>query len=85
MNTAEMWIKAQNDGKIYECIDGYIAYSKDKGLIDKYDFTPWKLGAWDWEEQNGLDSLMNCKWEEMNNVMTIEEAEERFGIVIIRD
>lgn len=86
MNTAEMWIKAQNDGKIYENIDGDIAYSKDRGLVDKYDLnTPWVLSAWDWEGKNALDSLMNCKWEEINNVMTIEEAEERFGIVIIRD
>ena len=85
MNTAEMWIKAQNDGNIYECIDGDIAYSKDKGLIDKYDFTPWVLSAWDWEGKKALDSLMNCKWEEMENVMTIEEAEERFGIKIIVD
>ena len=83
MNTAEMWVKAQNDGKIYECIDGDVAYSKDKGLIDKYYFTPWKLGAWDCEESCGFDDLMNCKWEEMNNVMTIEEAEERFGIKIV--
>jgi hypothetical protein len=85
MNTAEMWIKAQIDGKIYENIDGEIAYSKDRGLIDKYDFTTWKLGAWDWEEKNALDSLMNCRWRVMDNVMTIEEAEERFGIKIIAD
>lgn len=84
MNTAEMWMKAQNDGKIYECIDGDIAYSKDRGLIDKYDFTTWKLGSWDYEGQNALDKLMDCKWEEMECVMTIEEAEEKFGIKIIR-
>lgn len=83
MNTAEMWLKAQNDGKIYECINGNMAYSKDMGLINKDDFDdPWSLGAWDWEEQRGLDSLMNCKWAEMN-VMTIEEAELKFGIKII--
>ena len=83
MNTAEMWVKAQNDGKIYECIDGDIAYSKNVGLVDKYDFSPWKLEAWDYKKKNALDSLMNCKWEEMDNIMTIEEAEERFGIRII--
>jgi hypothetical protein len=83
MNTAEMWIKAQHDGKTYECIDGDIAYSKDSGLIDKYYFTPWKLGSWDLKGQNGLDGLMNCQWEEMKNVMTIEEAEKRFGVKII--
>ena len=83
MNTAEMWVKAQNDGKIYENIDGDIAYSKDRGLIDKYNFTTWKLDSWDWEGKSALDSLMNCQWEEMDGVMTIEEAEKRFGIKII--
>lgn len=38
MNTAEMWLKAQEDGKIYECINGDMAYSKQFGLTDKYDF-----------------------------------------------
>lgn len=84
MNTAEMWVKAQNDGNTYECVDGDIAYSKERGLVEKYDInTPWPLGAWDWEQNRGLDSLMNCKWQVMDNVMTIEEAEERFGIRII--
>lgn len=84
MNTAEMWINAQNDGKIYECIDGDIAYSKNMGLVDKDDFnSPWGLDAWEHEEQYGLDNLMSCEWQEMNNVMTIEEAENRFGIKII--
>ena len=27
MNTAEMWLKAQEDGKVYECIDGDITSS----------------------------------------------------------
>ena len=83
MNTAEMWVKAQNDGKIYECIDGDIAYSKDRGLVEKYDLTtPWELRCWDLPEE-GLDGLMNCEWAEMDCVMTIKEAEEKFGIKII--
>lgn len=86
MNTAEMWIKAQNDGKIYECIDGDIAYSKDRGLVDKFDLrSPWGLGAWEHCEERGLDNLLSCEWQEMGIVMTIEEAEEKFGIKIIVD
>lgn len=85
MNTAEMWIKAQNDGKIYECIDGDIAYSRDRGLVDKYELTTWNLGCWDCEGKNALDSLMNCKWEEAQCIMTIKQAEEKFGITIIVD
>ena len=84
MNTAEMWIKAQSDGKIYECIDGDIVYSKDRGLVDKDDMnTPWRLGSWDYKEQYALDDLMNCEWKEMDRNMTIEEVEKRFGIKIL--
>lgn len=87
MNTAEMWIKAQIDGKIYECVNGGMAYSKDRGLVEKDDFrAPWSLEAWGHCGAKGLDELMaDCKWKEMCNVMTIEEAEERFGIRIIVD
>ena len=84
MNTAEMWLKAQNDGKIYECVGEDIAYSKDMGLVDKDDFNrPWCLDAWEYKKQYGLDDLMSCKWQEMDNTMTIEEAELKFGIKII--
>ena len=83
MNTAEMWIKAQSDGKIYETIDGDVAYSKSMGLVDKWDFEyTWLLEAWDGEE-GGIDGLMTCQWKEMGDVMTVEEAEEQFGIRII--
>lgn len=83
MKTAEMYIKAQDDGKFYECIDGDVAYSKDKGLFDKHFFTPWKLSAWDYNEYHGFDNLMNCEWKEMGRVMTVEEAEKEFNIKII--
>ena len=85
MNTAEMWLKAQKDGKIYECVNGDIAYSKSMGLVDRYDFNyQWNLEAWRDCGARGLDDLMaNCDWEEMSNAMTVEEAEERFGIRII--
>lgn len=86
MNTAEMWLKAQENGKIYECINGDIAYSKDMGLVEKDDFRCyWGLESWEHEKGEGLDSLMNCEWEEMGNVMTIQEAEQKFGIRIIVD
>lgn len=89
MNTAEMWLKAQNDGKIYECIGGGMAYSKKHGLVDKHDFNDsWGLEAWKYEGAKGIDKLLSCEWEEMENAemenaMTIEEAEKRFGIKII--
>lgn len=84
MNTAEMWIKAQKDGKTYECVDGDMAYSKKYGLTEKTDFNfEWGLEAWEDDGANGLDCLMTCKWKEMHNVMTIEEAEKKFGIRIV--
>lgn len=86
MNTAEMWLKAQKDGKTYECINGDMAYSKKYGLVDKDDFSEgWNLEAWSGCGAQGIDELLGgCKWEEMDNAMTIEEAEQKFGIKIIR-
>lgn len=85
MNTAEMWLKAQNDGKFYECINGDMAYSKNYGLVDKYNFNEeWGLDSWGQCGARGLDELLaNCEWKEMDDVMTIEEAEKRFGITIV--
>ena len=83
MNTAEMWLKAQKDGKYYECVDGDIAYSKDTGLVDKADFSPWNLDAWQDFGARGLDNLLECKWQEMDNIMTVKEAELKFGIKIV--
>lgn len=85
MNTAEMWVKAQKNGATYECIDGDMAYSKKMGLVDKFNFNePWNLSAWKEDNEKGLDYLMECEWQVMDNVMTIEEAEQRFQIKIIR-
>lgn len=93
MNTAEMWLKAQEDGKIYECINGDIAYSKKYGLTDKHNFNnAWGLEAWQYEKERGIDCLLgDCEWEEMETeastdiTMTIEEAEKKFGIKIVRE
>ena len=86
MNTAEMWLKAQEDGKIYECINGDIAYSKAIGLVDKDDFNKvWKLSNWDCDRAKALDSLLgDCEWREMPiKIMTKHEAEAEFGIKIV--
>lgn len=88
MNTAEMWIKAQEDGKTYECVNGNIAYSKENGLFDKITFDGWPLNAWDCYGACGLDKLLGdcewCEWEEIpSNIMTKAEAEEKFRIKIV--
>ena len=86
LNTAEMWLKAQEDGKIYECINGDIAYSKAIGLVDKDDFNKvWKLSNWDCDRAKALDSLLgDCEWREMPiKIMTKHEASVEFGIRIV--
>ena len=86
LNTAEMWLKAQEDGKIYECINGDIAYSKAIGLVNKDDFNEvWELSSWDYNKAKALDNLLGgCEWREMPIViMTKHEAEVEFGIRIV--
>lgn len=86
MNTAEMWLKAQEDGKIYECINGDIAYSKAMGLVDKDNFNVvWQLSNWDCDRTKALDNLLGgCEWREMPiTIMTKHEAEVEFGIRIV--
>ena len=86
MNTAEMWLKAQEDGKIYECINGDIAYSKAMGLVDKDNFNVvWQLSNWDCDRAKALDNLLGgCEWREMPiQIMTKREAEVEFGIRIV--
>ena len=86
MNTAEMWLKAQEDGKIYECINGDIAYSKAMGLVDKDNFNVvWQLSNWDCDRAKALDNhLGGCEWREMPiTIMTKHEAEVEFGIRIV--
>ena len=86
LNTAEMWLKAQEDGKIYECINGDIAYSKAMGLVDKDNFNVvWQLSNWDCDRAKALDNLLGgCEWREMPiTIMTKHEAEVEFGIRIV--
>ena len=84
LNTAEMWLKAQEDGKVYECVSGDIAYSKEMGLVDKYDFDEvWELTNWDYLGAKALDNLLGgSEWKEMK-IMTKEEAEKQLGVKIV--
>lgn len=75
MNTAEMWIKAQEDGKTYYCCD--VKYQKDIGLVEIVTEEPWPLDAW-----TSLDKLMKEEWEQYQT-MTKSEAEAKFNIKIV--
>lgn len=84
MNIAEMWIKAQQDWKVYECINGDMAYSKATGLVDKNDFDKtWELASWDYKGTKALDDLLGgSAWKEMK-IMTKKDAEKQLGVKII--
>lgn len=84
MNTAQMWLAAQEDGKTYECTNGDIAYSKRTGLVDKNNFNhTWALSNWDYDGAAALDKLLGeCEWVEMK-IMTKAEAEEKLGVHIV--
>ena len=89
LNTAEMWLKAQNDGKTYR--SGDVLYSKKTGLIDMaIPDSAWGIAAWaaDKDDIEGqkyeLDNLMNEKWVEYDMpTMTRKEAEALLGVKIV--
>ena len=76
MNTAEMWLKAQEDGKTYIVKQQTLCYSKQRGLFHATNchsnfnnFT--------------LDKFLSLEWTEMQEeIMTKAEAEKKFGIRI---
>lgn len=82
MKTAEMWIKAQEDGYCYEMImpqssSNEVFYHKDKGLFDgdNYQITM--------DNFEKFDEFMNEHWQ--LRTMTKSEAEARFNIKIVGD
>lgn len=82
VNTAEMWIKAQEDGMCYETVEQgpdavTLYYQKDKGLFDNYNM---RCGPDMW---NYFDDLMNEQWR--LRTMTKSEAEAKFNIKIVGD
>lgn len=77
MNTAEMWLKAQMDGKTYYW--GDLKYQKDIGMVAIEDGSSWPMSAW-----LSFDYLMNGKWEPYQT-MTKSEAEAKFNIKIVDD
>ena len=76
LNTAEMWLKAQEDGKTYIVKQQTLCYSKQRGLFHATNchsnfnnFT--------------LDKFLSLEWTEMSEtIMTKAEAEKKFGIRI---
>ena len=78
MNTAEMWLKAQEDGKTYYSKEADALYSKEFGLVEERDISL-KVNMGDFPT---FEHLMRSEWEEVK-VMTKAEAEKKFGIRIV--
>ena len=78
LNTAEMWLKAQEDGKTYYSKDADALYSKEFGLVEEGDISQ-KVSMGDFPT---FEHLMKSKWEEVK-VMTKAEAESKFNIKIV--
>ena len=78
MNTAEMWLKAQEDGKTYYSKEADALYSKEIGLVEEGDISQ-KVSMGDFPT---FEHLMKSKWEEVK-VMSKAEAEKKYGIRIV--
>ena len=78
LSTAEMWLKAQEDGKMY--INNDVLYSKVCGFVDVDDLEPWPI-----ECMPSIESIFDWDgWHEYDKpCMTKDEAEEKFGIRIV--
>ena len=78
LNTAEMWLKAQEDGKIYYSEKADALYSKEFGLVEEEDISQ-KVSMGDFPT---FEHLMQSEWEEVK-VMSKAEVEKKFGIRIV--
>ena len=76
MNTAEMWLKAQEDGKTYIVKQQTLCYSKQRGLF-------YATNCHSNFNNFTLDKFLSLEWTEMQEeIMTKAEAEKKFGIRI---
>ena len=76
MTTAEMWIKAQEDGKMYNASDLY--YHRNLGFVDS--------NYANWRRVDATDLMKVHNWKEVETkvpIMSKEEAEKKFNIKII--
>lgn len=76
MNTAEMWLLAQESGKMYRSED--LGYSRATGFIDFWDGSKWPI-----DSVATIDEIFSWDdWEEVKT-MTKEEAEAKLGCKIV--
>ena len=87
LNTAEMWLKAQKNGKTY--VSDCAMYSKATGCVDR-EFRNIAYGLKTWTIMNNedkkreIDNLMSTQWyEEEVPTMTRAEAESKLCVKIV--
>ena len=82
LNTAEMWLKAQEDGKTYIVKQQTLCYSKQRGLFYATDLTSYNsLSNF---ANFTVDRFLSLEWQEMQEeIMTKAEAEKKYGIRIV--
>lgn len=79
MNTAEMFIQANKDGKTYVSED--MRYSKGSGFYGSISGTPWIAGAFRY-----VNDIFELERKlKPDNEMTKSEAEAKFNIKIVGD
>ena len=83
MNTIEMYTMAQIDGYTYKCEKHKMLYSKAVGLVEEDDYND-TIYMEDFVSPITLDELMHFDWVKVSNIMTAEEAEQKFGIKILK-
>ena len=77
LNTAEMWLKAQEDGRTYIVKQQTLCYSKQRGLF-------YATNCHSNFNNFTLDKFLSLEWTEtQEEIMTKAEAEKKFGIRIV--
>lgn len=76
MNTAEMWVQANKEGKTYKAFD--MRYNKQLGFHDV------EGKSWDADAFKYVNDIFNLEWVlKPDNEMTKSEAEAKFNIKIV--
>ena len=78
MNTAEMWLAAQEDGEVYYSKDAEGLYSKELGLVER-EYINEKIDLRDFPS---FEDLMKSEWKKVI-IMNKKEVYEKFGVMVI--
>lgn len=78
MNTAEMWINAQEDGETYVSKNAEAIYSKELGLVEIDDLDK-QIDLGNFPD---IEHLMTSNWTKLK-IMTRTEAEKQLRVKIV--